>query len=86
MRKVAHNKNNDDVKSKLVIPSVRGTSERIQSIAMIYELHIDFHSHNTLGKRRCNSTHNYLNWSVEMLYTSSCVNVDYSISAKPQGP
>ena len=50
MSKVAYDKNNEDVKGKLVIPYVWGNSERIQRIAKKCGLRTASHCRKTLGK------------------------------------
>ena len=48
--------NNEEIKGSLVIPYVRGTSEKIRRIAKKYGLRTAFHSRNTIGKLLCNTS------------------------------
>ena len=82
-RKVAHDKNNEDVKGRLVIPYDRGTSERIRRIATKCGIRrpTAFHSRNTLGKVLCNTAPNLPKFESKYVMYSPRVNVAYGISA-----
>lgn len=51
-----NNENREEVKGNIVIPYVRGVSEKIRRIAATYGLRTAFHSRNTIGKFICNTT------------------------------
>lgn len=55
IRKVTHKDNNKEVRCRLVIPYIRGTSKKIRRIATKYGLRTAFHSRNTIGKQLCNT-------------------------------
>ena len=55
MAKLALNKNNEDVKVRLIIACIWDTSERLWRIATKYGLRTAFYSLNTLRRVLCNS-------------------------------